>query len=369
MLRNRSVARRLGALVSVILAVALAIGVTGCVTGCSVLPAGKMTISAYFSDASGLFVGNDVGVLGVPVGKVTAIQPDGQQVKVTLEVDKDQPIPAGVAAAVVSRSVATDRYVELTPVYTSGPRMQSGAVIPVDRTRTPVEFDRVLSSIGDFARGIGGKGTTEAVRKFLVAQSKALGGQGALINQSIHSLADAGSGISAQRANATSTLVALDRLTTTLATNKQTVQEFVDQVSAGTRLLAAERTNFKTAIRSATRMIRVVADFARTNRAQITRAVGQSNGVMRTVLDKRKQTAEILRVLPLTLQNLQRALNSDGQLRVKLDVSTLLPVVGAVLPTVCTTHPDVCANLLGTNPAGVGSTIDGLLSAILGGKP
>lgn len=358
-------ARRIGVLISLVLAAALAIGVAGC----SVLPSNNMTITADFPDASGLFVGNDVGVLGVPVGKVTSIEPDGQRVKVTLQVSRDQPIPAGAAAAIVSRSVATDRYVELTPVYTAGPKMQSGAVIPVDRTRTPVEFDRVLSSIGDFARGLSGAGTTDAVRRFLAAQSKALGGKGELVNQSIRSLADASNGISAQRTNATSTLVALDRLTTTLATNKQTVQAFVDQVSAGTRLLAAERANFKTAIRSATRMIRVVADFARTNRAQITRAVNRSNGVMRTVLDKRQQTAEVLRVLPLTLQNLQRALNSDGQLRVRLDISTLLPVVGAVLPTVCTMLPDVCANLLGTNPAGVGSIIDGLVQAILGGKP
>ena len=30
-------------------------------------------VTAYFSDAAGLFVGNDVGVLGVPIGEVTAI--------------------------------------------------------------------------------------------------------------------------------------------------------------------------------------------------------------------------------------------------------------------------------------------------------
>jgi len=353
---------RRGALVALVTALALLLSVAGC----SIIPSSKTKITAYFSDSAGLFVGNDVGVLGVPVGKVAAIKPEGQQVKVTLEVNKDQPIPAGVAAAVVSRSVATDRYVELTPVYSGGAKMQSGGVIPVDRTRTPVEFDQVLSSIGDFARGINGSGKAKgAIKDFLDASSDALSGNGGLINQSIHSLADASNGISAQRSNATATLVSLDQLTRKLAANKGTVRAFVKQVSAATKLLAEEKTNFRTSIRSATKMIRVVANFARTNRAQITRAVKQSNGVMRTVLDKRKETAEILRVLPLTLQNLQRMLGSDNRIRVRLDLTTLLPVIGNILPTLCTVLPGDLCTLLGTDPPIIGQ----LLNQLLGGKP
>jgi virulence factor Mce-like protein len=353
--------RRLGVLVALATALALLVGVGGC----SIIPSGKTTITAYFTDSAGLFVGNDVGVLGVPVGKVTAIKPEGQQVKVTLEVDKDQPIPAGVAAAVVSRSVATDRYVELTPVYTGGPKMQSGAVIPADRTRTPVEFDQVLASIGDFARGINGSGAAKgAIKDFLDAGANALSGNGGLINQSIHSLADASNGISVQRGNATSTLVSLDQLTSKLAANKGTVRAFVRQVSAATHLLAQERTNFKTSIRSATKMIRVVANFARTNRAEITRAVNQSNGVMRTVLDKRTQTAEILRVLPLTLQNLQRMLAPDGRIRVRLDLTTLLPVLGNILPTLCTVLPGDLCSLIGTDPPILGQLLDQLFGIL-----
>ncbi len=353
--------RRLGALVAFLTALALLVGVSGC----SILGSGKTTITAYFSDSAGLFVGNDVGVLGVPVGKVTAIKPEGQQVKVTLEVDKSQAIPAGAAAAVISRSVATDRYVELTPVYSGGAKMQSGAVIPVDRTRTPVEFDQVLASIGDFARGLNGSGSTKtAIKDFLDAGSKALAGNGGLINQSIHSLADASNGISLQRGNATSTLVSLDQLTSRLTANKGTVRAFVKQVSAATHLLAQEKTNFKTSIRSATKMIRVVANFARTNRAEITRAVNQSNGVMRTVLDKRTQTAEVLRVLPLTLQNLQRMLAPDGRIRVRLDLTTLLPVLGNVLPQLCAVLPGDLCSLLGTSPPIIGDLLNQLFGLL-----
>lgn len=295
------------------------------------------TIYAQFSTAAGLFVGNDVGVLGVPVGKVTAVTPKGQYVLVTMSVNGDQPIPAGATAVVVSRSVATDRYVELTPVFRAGDKqMQDGATITADRTQTPVEFDQVLTTIGNFADQISGTGADKnAIARFLTAQSTVLKGRGNLINRAITSLGAAVNGISEQRGNATSTLVALDKLTSTLAGNQQTIRAFVQQVSRATALLAAERTNFKNAISSATKMVSVVAQFAKDNRAQITQAVNQTNGVLRTVLAKSPQVAEILRELPLASENLQRTMNSQDRIVVRLDTTALVPILAPLLTQVC----------------------------------
>jgi phospholipid/cholesterol/gamma-HCH transport system substrate-binding protein len=325
-----------------------------------------MKVTAYFSDTAGVFVGNDVGVLGVTVGTITAIQPVGSQVKVTMEVDADQPIPAGAAAVVVPRSVATDRYIELTPVYRSGPKMQSGAVIPVDRTRTPVEFDEVLGSLNNLATGLAGHGNTaNAVRRLLASQSKALRGKGTLINHSIKSLGAATNGISAQRKNATSTLVALDGLTRKLAVNQQVVRTFIRQVSEASSLLAQERGNFKASLRNVTKMIRVVARFAHRNRADITSAVDRTNHVMRNVLSRRQQVAQILRVMPLATENLHNMMGPDGRLRVRLDITSLLPVVGPILGKVCQLLPADACTAIGLDPAGLIDVITGLL----GGKP
>lgn len=315
------------------------------------------TIYAQFGTAAGVFVGNDVGVLGVPVGKVTAVSPKGQYVLVTMAVNSDQKIPAGATAVVVSRSVATDRYVELTPVYTGGAQMASGATITADRTQTPVEFDQVLTTIGQFADQISGAGPQkDAIGRFLSAQSSALAGRGELINRAITSLGAAVNGVSAQRTNATTTLIALDKLTSTLATNQGTIREFIQQVSKASALLAAERTNFKDAISSATKMISVVAQFARDNRAQITQAVNQTNGVLRTVIAKKTQVADILRLLPLATQNLQRAINGQQRLVVRLDLTALIPVLAPLLQNLCqaTSSLSICQSL------GLGSAVDPL---------
>lgn len=328
---------------------------------------GTKTIHAQFSTAAGLFVGNDVGVLGVPVGTVTEVEPEGRYVMVTMQVNSDQPIPAGATAVVVSRSVATDRYVELTPVYAGGPQMQDGATITADRTQTPVEFDQVLATIGNFADQISGSGADKfAISRFLTATSNALKGRGDLINQAITSLGAAVNGISQQRGNATSTLVSLDKLTSTLATNQATISQFVQQVARASALLNAERTNFRNAISSATKMINVVAQFARTNRAQITRAVTQTSGALRTVIAKSPQVAEILRELPLASQNLRGAISDKQGLIVRANFSSLIPVLSPLVFALCqaTSNVSLCQSLglgLVTNPLG---TITQLLGGL-----
>lgn len=337
-----------------------------CASACSVgtfsVGSKKTEVTAYFTDTAGVFVGNDVGVLGVPIGKITSIVPEGPRVKVTMEVDGDQPIPAGAAAVVVPRSVATDRYIELTPVYRSGPRMQSGAVIPVDRTRTPVEFDEVLASLSKLANGLSGKASTRnAIKRLLDTQSTALRGKGDLINRSIRSLAAAANGISAQRQNATSSLVALDKLTQTLATNQGTVRKFIKQVASASSLLASERQNFRTSLRSVTRMIRVVAQFAKENRGEINTTVRRTNDVMRTVLDKRRSVGEVLRVMPLAVQNLERMLGPGNRLVVRLDITKLLPVIGPLLSQICTTMPGDLCNAIGLDPNALSDVLGNLL--------
>lgn len=339
---DRNVLRTLAALVAV-----AAVLLT---SACSVVGGGdKMTIKAYLADSAGLFVGNDVGVLGVTVGEIKSIEPDGDKVLVTMEVDADQPVPADAGAVVVARSVATDRYVELTPVYREGPKMTDGATIALDRTRTPVDFDQVLASLNELATGIGGnKRTTKAVQRFIDAGTRALRGRGPLLNQTIHSLADGVDGLASQREDVAATLKSLDVLLTTIASNEATARTFIRQVSRASKLLADERENFREALRALDSAVTTVAKFAVDNREAIVAGVDGSTRLMRTVLSKQERLEEILRVMPVALENL-RMMPGD-RLPVRINPLILDPL-GGILQSVCDRLPlDLCQFL--TAPIG-----------------
>jgi virulence factor Mce-like protein len=323
---------------------------TGCVP--DAVRGDKITVTVYLTDSAGVFVGNDVGVLGVPVGEITDIEPEGDRVKVTLEVDADTAIPADAGAVVVARSVATDRYIELTPVYDGGAKMEDGATIDTDKTASPVDFDEVLATINEFATGIAGsKKTTNAVKRFINNGAAALEGTGGLANRSIRELAQAISSMSGQRKDFAETIVSLDILVATIADNDDTVRTFVDQVTEASSILADERGNFRSALQAIDRAVTVVAQFAVDNRDEVVRTFDNASKVFRTMLGKRTALTEILRVMPVTLQNLMR-LPVNGRVPTRVDPLVIAPL-GNELRKLCQLLPlGLCDLLSGTDPLG-----------------
>jgi phospholipid/cholesterol/gamma-HCH transport system substrate-binding protein len=328
--------------------VGLSVLTGGCVPG--VVGGGRITVTAYFPDTSGLFVGNDVGILGVTVGKITDIDPEGERVKVTLEVDDEHDVPADVGAVVVARSVATDRYVELTPVYDSGPTLGDGDVIPVERTRTPVDFDQVLGALNTFATGIAGSGKSkQAIRRLIDSGARALDGRGQLVSDTVTDLADAVGSVSGQREDLSATIRSLDTLVATIAANDRTARRFIGQVSEAVDLLDDERLDFRAALRALDDAVTTVAEFAVDHRDEIVEVVDGGSKVMRTILSRQRDLAEILEVFPLALENLQLAVDGD-RIPVRVPPTALLPL-GDQIDQLCQSLPlGLCDLISGTDP-------------------
>ena len=71
-------------------------------------PDDTKTLTAHFPRTISIYEGSDVRVLGVPVGKVDSVTPDGTDVVVTMSHDADTKIPADAKAAIIApRSSAT----------------------------------------------------------------------------------------------------------------------------------------------------------------------------------------------------------------------------------------------------------------------
>ncbi|ALR10746.1 mammalian cell entry protein [Mycobacteroides saopaulense] len=90
--------------------------------------------SANFSDASGLFTGNDVRISGVQVGKVDRVSLDGDSARVDFSVQSDRPIYTETIVAIRYQSLLGQRYVELAQPAVRGEELAAGANIPVGQT-------------------------------------------------------------------------------------------------------------------------------------------------------------------------------------------------------------------------------------------
>ena len=103
---------------------------------------GRTQLVAYFDNSNGIFVGDEVRIVGVPVGEIDRIEPQPTRVKISFWLDDQYKVPADAKAVILSPSLVTSRAIQLTPAYTRGPVMADHTVIPQERTAVPTPCNR-----------------------------------------------------------------------------------------------------------------------------------------------------------------------------------------------------------------------------------
>lgn len=108
---------------------------------------GGDTYYANFSEAGGLKTGQEVRVAGVSVGKVKAIDLQGDKVHVKFLLDKGTRFGTETGAAIKVKTLLGSMYLALTP---SGPgQLAKGATIPVSRTVPPYDVVAAFSDLSE----------------------------------------------------------------------------------------------------------------------------------------------------------------------------------------------------------------------------
>src|SRR6476619_8307885 len=98
------------------------------------------TVTAHFPRAVSIYEGSDVRILGVNGGRVTAVIPEGNSVRVEMQYDAAYKLPADAKAVIVTPTLVADRFVQLTPAWSEGDKlMADGADIALPETGVPVE--------------------------------------------------------------------------------------------------------------------------------------------------------------------------------------------------------------------------------------
>nr|WP_269751458.1 MCE family protein [Mycolicibacterium mengxianglii] len=283
-----------------------------------------ITVTAQFDSAAGLYEGNTVAVLGMPVGTVTKISPKAGYVDVEFTVSEDVALPADVQAVTISNSILTDRQIELTPPYRGGEKLRNHDTIGLHRTRTPVEFARVLDVLDKLSASLRGDGRGNGpVADIVTASAHIAEGNGQQMKDALGELSEA-LRLSSDRGQLTR-----DQLTTIIdnlsslfqaaADNDATLREFGSTVRQLSQILADENLGTGTTGKKLTAVIDQVGQILDTHRDTIKNVVLNGNTALKTTVDHQRDLAEFLDLTPMTLDNLYNAVDqTNGSLRVRV---------------------------------------------------
>jgi len=113
------------------------------------------TVVAYFPEANALYSGDKVQIMGVKVGAIDKIEPAGDKMKVTFHYNNKYKVPADASAVIVNPTLVASRSIVLVPPYKGGPVLADNAVIPMERTQVPTEWDQLRNSITNIISKLG----------------------------------------------------------------------------------------------------------------------------------------------------------------------------------------------------------------------
>lgn len=263
--------------------------------------------TAEFVTARGLYVGDDVRVMGVPVGRITSVEPQGDRVVVEFLVDRDQPLPARVDAVVMAPTLVAARFLQLSPPYTGGEVTEPGSTIGLDHTAVPVEWDQIVTQLHRLSGTVGpapGDETGPAGRAVASADDL-LAGRGQDMRDTVRQLRAALQTVSDGREDLFATVRNLEAFTAAMEGSGDQIRSFNEVMAAVTVSVDRGRGQIGPALTELDLAVDEVRDFVRDNRQITAETMRNTAEVTGVLAQQRDDIAQILHVAPTALSNLQ----------------------------------------------------------------
>lgn len=265
----------------------------------------RVHFTAYFDNSNGIFPGDDVMIVGVPVGKIDTITPEPQRVKVTFWVDRQYKVPSEVKAVVMSPQLITARAVQLTPAYTGGPVLKANSVIPQNRTLVPVEWDDVrqqLEKLSDSLKPRGPNGVSP-LASLINTSADNLRGQGANIRDTIIKLSNTFSTLGDHSDDLFSTLRNLSILVTALHDSADLLRSFNGNMAAVSALFANQDDEVGQMFADVDAGLKEVRSFMTENNEAIGTTFDRATSISEAVIASLDDLKQTLHVAPNAFQN------------------------------------------------------------------
>jgi phospholipid/cholesterol/gamma-HCH transport system substrate-binding protein len=265
----------------------------------------KTQITAYFDNSNGIYEGDDVLIVGVPVGKIDKIEPQPRRAKITFHIDDKYKVPDNVNAVIINPTLVTARAIQLTPAYTSGPALKSGAVIPRERTAVPVEFDDLRQQLEKLTQTLqpAQPGGVSTLGQFVNTAADNVRGQGGNIRQTIIGLSQALSTLGDHSNDIFGTLNDLSVLVTALHSSTDLMRQLNVNLSSVTGLLSNDSNEIGDAVKDLNAALGDVQSFVAENREPLGIASDKLASISTALVESLEDIKQTLHVAPTAFQN------------------------------------------------------------------
>lgn len=371
------------------LAVAGLLLVVGALSGARVLgwlggdDTDDLVVTADFVDTTGVYVGNNVTYLGVKVGEIVEVRPQGTTMRVVMNLEPHTRVPEDAGAEILQGSLVTDRFIELGPAWDGGPTLTSGDHIAADHTRSPATVDQIARAIDDLVLALdadlGKDKRGNNLGTVLASTARALDGNGSHLREALARSRDALEMVNAKEPDLAAVADNLVALVTTLSERDTRLRRFTRAAADTTGMLAGERNELVATLEGLDRLTRQVDDFLSKNGDVLSDDLSGMADVVSIVRDNQDSLAEAFDVMPTMAENFARAYDWElGRLRVQFAFSAG-PFSAQFRDHTCRVFAQSLVGDTGTQLCGVlfsGSgtglldpLLDGLYDGIPGGIP
>ncbi len=266
---------------------------------------GRIHAVAYFDSSNGIFVGDDVVILGVKVGQIDNIEPQPDRAKISFSFSSKYKVPADVDAVILSPKLITSRAVQLTPAYSSGPTLRDGAVIAQDRTAVPIEFDDLRGELEKLSKSLqpATPGGVSPFGEFINTTAENLRGQGTQMRRTLTELSQAVSAVGDHSGDVFGTMKHLATLVSALHDSADLMRQLNTNLAAVTALLTDDPEAIGRAVTDLDTAVSDVTTFIADNRNALSTTTGTLASISKALVGSLDDIKQALHVLPNVVQN------------------------------------------------------------------
>ena len=271
-------------------------------------------VTAFFSRAIGLFPRSTVRVLGIEIGRVTQVTPEGDRVRVDMSVRKGFKIPATVNAVIVPISLISDRYVQLAPVWRDGPVLHDGDVIPLDHGVAPAELDDLLRTLKSLLQALEPGSATEpgALGRFIQNADKALAGQGPQLATTIDAVSTLLDTLGRNVTSVDAIIVSLDRLLGELSQHDAQLVATNRGLSSVFGALSSEQAALAAGPANLAAMVSELAKLIRSHRTELDQDLPTLLATTKVLVRQKDRLLEQIMWLPVLSKGAVQAIDMQG---------------------------------------------------------